>query len=93
MNVIEYNKPVRDRIPEVIKASGKQCVTEILSDEDYLKLLDAKLDEELAEYHKDQNIEELADLLEVILAVVCNERSYLDEAHLEVLWDQDNFVD
>ena len=31
-------------------------------------MLDAKLDEELAEYHKDQNIEELADLLEVIRA-------------------------
>ena len=29
-------------------------------------MLDAKLDEELAEYHKDQNIEELADLIEVI---------------------------
>ena len=32
-------------------------------------MLDAKLDEELAEYHKDQNIEELADLMEVIRAV------------------------
>ena len=40
----------------------------MLSDEDYLKMLDAKLDEELAEYHKDKNIEELADLLEVIRA-------------------------
>ena len=38
------------------------------SDEDYLRMVDAKLDEELAEYHKDQNIEELADLLEVIYA-------------------------
>ena len=43
-------------------------MTEILSDEDYLKMLDAKLDEELAEYHADQNIEELADLMEVIQA-------------------------
>ena len=33
-------------------------------------MLDAKLDEELAEYHKDQSIEELADLLEVIRAAV-----------------------
>ena len=31
-------------------------------------MLDAKLDEELAEYHADQNIEELADLMEVIRA-------------------------
>ncbi len=65
---ITYNKLVRDRIPEIILASGKTCSTEILSDERYLEMLDAKLDEELAEYHRDQNIEELADLLEVLRA-------------------------
>ena len=65
---IHYNKLVRDRIPEIIESSGKSCTTEILSQEDYLYFLDAKLDEELAEYHKDQNLEELADLLEVIRA-------------------------
>lgn len=68
MAVITYNKLVRDKIPEIIEADGKTCEIEILSDEDYLKALDAKLDEELAEYHKDQNVEELADLLEVIYA-------------------------
>ena len=40
---ITYNKLVRDRIPEIIQSSGKKCSTEILSDEEYLKLfLDAK---------------------------------------------------
>lgn len=68
MGRIEYHKLVRDKIPDIIKASGKVCKTEILSDEDYLKMVDAKLDEELAEYHQDQNLEELADLLEVLLA-------------------------
>lgn len=68
MRSIAYNKLVRDRIPEIIESSGKTCSTEILSPEEYLRMLDAKLDEELAEYHKDQNIEELADLLEVIHA-------------------------
>lgn len=63
-----YNKLVRDRIPEIIKSSGKACTTEILTDDNYLRMIDEKLDEELAEYHKDQNIEELADLLEVIRA-------------------------
>ena len=33
-----------------------------------MKMLDRKLDEELAEYHKDKNLEELADLLEVLYA-------------------------
>ena len=68
MTVKNYNKLVRDRIPEIIEASGKTCITEMLSNEEYLKMIDAKLDEELAEYRKDQNIEELADLLEVIRA-------------------------
>lgn len=68
MKNIEYHKLVRDRIPEIIELSGKRCTVEILSDEDYFRMVDAKLDEELAEYHKDQNIEELADLLEVIYA-------------------------
>lgn len=66
MRVKKYHKLVRDKIPEIIELSGKTCVTEILSDADYLRMVDAKLDEELAEYHKDQNIEELADLMEVI---------------------------
>lgn len=74
-----YNKLVRDRIPEIIEATGKHCEIEILNDEEYLKAIDAKLDEELAEYHKDQNIEELADLLEVIRAATIA-RGYTLEA-------------
>lgn len=66
--VKKYHKLVRDRIPEIIESTGKACVIEILSDDEYLRMVDAKLDEELAEYHKDQNIEELADLMEVIYA-------------------------
>lgn len=65
---IIYNKLVRDKIPEIIETSGKMCEIEILSDEEYLQMLDKKLDEELAEYHQEQNIEELADLLEVLYA-------------------------
>ena len=79
MSIRSYNKLVRERIPEIIEASGKTCVTEILSDEEYLKMLDAKLDEEVAEYHKDQNIEELADLLEVIRACATARGYSIDE--------------
>lgn len=70
MPVKAYHKLVRDRIPEIIEADGKSCVCETLSDEDYLDLLDQKLNEELAEYQESKSIEELADLLEVIQAVV-----------------------
>ena len=74
-----YHKLVRDRIPEIIQASGKSFTIEILTDQDYLRMLDAKLDEELTEYHKDQNIEELADLLEVIRAVTVARGYSLEE--------------
>lgn len=65
-----YQKLVRDRIPEIIEAEGKTCVTEVLPDKQYLEMLDAKLIEELAEYQESKSLEELADLLEVMRAVV-----------------------
>ena len=65
-----YNKLVRDRIPEIIESDGKLCTTEILPDDRYLQMLDVKLDEELAEYQESTSLEELADLLEVMRAVV-----------------------
>ena len=70
MGIKAYHKLVRDRIPEIIEADGKTCVTEILPDEQYLEMLDTKLNEELAEYQESKSLEELADLLEVIRAVV-----------------------
>ena len=79
MNKKIYNKLVRDRIPEIIEATGSKCKIEILSDDEYIKMIDAKLDEELAEYHKDQNIEELADLLEVIYAAAVARGYSLEE--------------
>ena len=74
-----YNKLVRDLIPDVIEKSGKTCRTRILSDDEYLKMLDAKLDEELREYHEDQSLEELADLLELVRSVALARGYTLDE--------------
>ena len=68
--VIHYNKLVRDRIPEIIKAAGKKCICSVLSEEEYLERLNAKLSEELAEYQESKSLDELADLLEVMEAVV-----------------------
>lgn len=65
-----YNKLVRDRIQEIIEKSGKKCICETLSKEKYIAMLDAKLSEELAEYQESKSLEELADLLEVMGAVV-----------------------
>lgn len=78
----EHAKLVRDRIPEIIAASGRTCRTAILDDGAYLNQLHAKLHEELAEYlaaDSDHALEELADLTEVIRAVAAF-RGYSPEA-------------
>ena len=62
-------KLVRDRIPEIISASGKLPVTRTLDDAEYLAALEQKLAEEYAEYRQDGSLEELADMLEVMYAL------------------------
>ena len=66
--LVIHNKLVRDRIPAIIEGSGKACVTRILDDAAYIAALDGKLREELNEYLADGSPEELADLLEVMMA-------------------------
>ena len=68
--MINYDKLIRDKIPEIIEQSGKKCIVEVMDNDTYIEYLDQKLNEELAEYHQDKSIEELADLLEVMYAVV-----------------------
>ena len=41
-----------------------------MDNDTYIEYLDQKLNEELAEYQQDKSIEKLADLLEVMYAVV-----------------------
>ena len=65
-----HNKLVRDRTPEIIEKSGKTAYCHILGEEDYLAELDRKLNEECAEYQADKSLEELADILEVMYAIV-----------------------
>lgn len=66
---ITYNKLVRDLIPQIIEKSGKTAVCDTLSEEAYLEMLDKKLVEEMNEYQTDKNLEELADILEVVYAI------------------------
>ena len=66
---MQYNKAVRDKIPEIIQKDGYSCNVETLSDEKFLEQLEKKLSEELAEYQNEKNPEELADILEVIYRV------------------------
>ena len=66
---IDYDKLVRDRIPEIIESAGKKAVTRIAEDAEYLSYLRRKLSEEVDEYMASGDVEELADILEVISAL------------------------
>lgn len=66
-----YNKLVRDKIPEIIAGdNGKTCVTRIMEDDEYLETLNTKMQEELKEYLESGDVEELADLEEVLRAIL-----------------------
>lgn len=67
-----YNKLVRDLIPEVIRESGKECEIEVAPKEERAGLLEAKLMEEVNEYISDKNLEELADIIEVLFGLADN---------------------
>lgn len=65
-----YNKLVRDKIPDIIKAEGRNVKTKVLNDKEYRDELNRKLQEEVKEYLEDNNIEELADIVEVIYGIL-----------------------
>ena len=73
---MEFNKLVRDRIPEIIERNGECALTRILSSQEFDKALNSKLLEEAGEVidakTKDEITEELADLLEVMMAKAKN---------------------
>ncbi len=66
---MEYHKLVRDKIPELMAAQGKNPQTCVLEGAAWQAALEKKLDEEVAEFHADKNLEELADILEVLLSL------------------------
>ncbi|HHP7244920.1 MAG TPA: nucleotide pyrophosphohydrolase [Elainellaceae cyanobacterium] len=68
-----YQKLVRDRIPDIIRASGKECEIEIMADHEYQQALREKVLEEaqeVADASPDDLMKELADLYEVIDALI-----------------------
>ena len=73
------NKLVRDNIPDICKENGQIPETRILNDSEYSSELRRKLQEEVQEYLLSSDIEELADILEVIEALVEDHGSSFEE--------------
>ncbi len=83
MIAMKHNKLVRDRMPEIIRSKGAVPITHIASAEEYREKLESKLQEEVDEFMRDQNAEELADILEVVYAL-CDLHG-IDKEQLEQL--------
>lgn len=74
----KYNKLVRDKIPEIIRADGKECEIRIAEGKEKYELLEKKLMEEVDEFLEDKNLEELADVMEVLFGLA-REIGYSEE--------------
>ena len=69
MDTKKYNKVIRDKIPEIIAKSGKKYNLKQIDDASFLVEIEKKLIEEVNEYIQSKDVEELADLLEVIYRI------------------------
>lgn len=65
----QYDKLVRDRIPEIIKENDEEPVIHTADESEYTDRLVEKLNEEFEEYRDSREMEELVDLLEVVHAI------------------------
>ena len=69
-----FGKLVRDLIPEIIESRGEVAVTRVLNDQEYQRELYKKLREECEEVISstttDEVVEELADVYEVMQAIL-----------------------
>ena len=76
-----FNKLVRDKIPDMIRSHGEVPFTRVLDDEEYRKCLDEKLDEEIREFREEYDLEEMADILEVLYALCEADGHTVEELH------------
>lgn len=74
-----YNKLVRDIIIDIIEADGRKAKYRILDNNEYRQELNSKLQEEVKEYLDDNNVEELADIVEVIYGILNSMDVTVDE--------------
>ncbi|HLD19790.1 MAG TPA: nucleoside triphosphate pyrophosphohydrolase [Patescibacteria group bacterium] len=67
---MQYNKLVRDTIPEIIKSQGKTPVIHTANEQEYWEKLKEKFQEEVGEFLDAESEEEMADVFEVITALL-----------------------
>jgi predicted house-cleaning noncanonical NTP pyrophosphatase (MazG superfamily) len=66
---IEFDKLVRDNVPDLIRESGDDPETHVADDSEYRHRLREKLVEEAVEFRESGDPEELADVFAVVGAI------------------------
>ncbi len=87
-------KLVRDRIPAIIRDDGEEPVTDQVTGEELRRYLADKLVEEAEEFRQSQDVEELADVLEVVhrwCALEAIEPEELEQLRIEKREDRGGF--
>ncbi len=67
---MKYNKLVRDNIPDLLSSKRIEYLIHTATNEEYWLKLKEKLLEEVYEFNNSESSEELADVLEVIEAII-----------------------
>ena len=96
MKEITYDKLVRDKIPSIIETSGKICVSRIAGYKEYRTKIFEKVQEELLEFESTPNVEEAADILEVVYALFDSYQLDINEierSRVEKLYKRGGFED
>lgn len=65
----EYDKLIRDRVPEILDAQDIKYIITYARPQDMEHYLYKKLDEEVQELKQDKDIHEVIDVIEVCLAI------------------------
>ena len=76
---MRHDKLVRDFIPQLIEDDGNEPIIRKLENEEYFQALKDKLNEEVSEYIESEDPEELADVIEIIRALINHHSMTYDE--------------
>lgn len=66
----KFNKIVRDKVPEIIQASKKTCDVSYVSDKEAVEFLTKRIIQEAKDFQDGYKKEELANLYEVLDAIM-----------------------
>jgi len=89
-------KLVRDKIPQIVRDTGAEPVIRIANANEYRVLLRVKLVEEVDEFLASEDPNELADVLEVLLALAVDlgvDRDQLEKLRTAKVVERGGFAD